>query len=104
MGGNRSGISLVTPSYIKLTAVTRQGGDCGQNRGRQNHDMIIIDILRMELDERLPYWLSPEGKGLKSKALPAGRQAEIRAKHRAKWLSKQKFERDAKRALAAAVK
>ena len=30
-----------------------------------------IDVLRMELEQKLPYWLSPEGKGLREDAMAA---------------------------------
>ena len=31
----------------------------------------MIDVLRMELEQKLPYWLSPEGKGLREDAMAA---------------------------------
>jgi hypothetical protein len=49
-----------------------------------------IDILGIELEQNLPNWLSPAGKGDKS-AVPApkiseDRKQEIRDKHRARYL------------------
>jgi len=43
--------------------------------------MTEIDILRMELEENLPYWLSPEAK-LKGKLEP--KLKATREKHRAR--------------------
>lgn len=45
-------------------------------------DVEYIDILQMELDEKLPYWLDPREKN------PDEAEA-IRAKNRAKWLAEQ---------------
>jgi hypothetical protein len=47
---------------------------------------IVVDILKMELEQKLPYWLSPEGKN-------SHRADEIRAKHRAAYFAKPKAER-----------
>ena len=44
-----------------------------------------VDILGMELDQNLPYWLSPEGQG---KPSAADRLAAVRKKHRDAWLLK----------------
>lgn len=43
----------------------------------------VIDILQMEIDQNLPYWLSAEAKS-------EGKRDEIRKKFRKKWLARQK--------------
>lgn len=45
-----------------------------------------IDILQHELDNKLPHWLSPAGKGKPSREPD---RATIRAKHREAWAQKQ---------------
>jgi hypothetical protein len=50
-----------------------------------------IDILKMELEQKLPHWLSPRGRF-------SGRDA-IRKKNREQWLIKQRAEREAALAL-----
>lgn len=46
-----------------------------------------IDILAMELEQKLPHWLSPSEKN------PEAFEA-IRRKHRDKWLAEQKKKRE----------
>ena len=48
-----------------------------------------IDILQMELDQKLPYWLDPSQKN------PEKADA-IRKKHRDKWLAEQAKKKPAK--------
>jgi hypothetical protein len=44
-----------------------------------------IDILKMELEKKLPHWLSPQARF-------SGRDAIVK-KHRDQWLAKQRAER-----------
>jgi hypothetical protein len=52
-------------------------------------DVEHIDILQMELDQKLPYWLDPSQKNPE-------KMAAIRDKHRAKWLADQKAKKPSK--------
>jgi GNAT superfamily N-acetyltransferase len=54
-------------------------------------ETLKVDILQTELEQNLPYWLDPSQKN-------AERHAEIRAKHRQRWLDEQKREKGWKRA------
>jgi len=47
-----------------------------------------IDILQMELDQKLPHWLSPAGKG-------KGSLADIRKRNRDKYLKERQAAREA---------
>jgi hypothetical protein len=49
-------------------------------------ETLKVDILQTELEQNLPYWLDPSQKN-------AERHAEIRAKHRQRWLDEQKREK-----------
>lgn len=50
---------------------------------------IKIDLLQMELEQKLPHWLDPQQKNPE-------RFDEIRARNRAKWLAEQKAKRENK--------
>ena len=45
---------------------------------------LVVDILQMELDGKLPHWLSPQGRL---------DRAPIRAKHRARYLRRRRVAR-----------
>lgn len=49
-----------------------------------------VDILKMEIEQKLPYWLSPEAKF-------ADKREKIRAKHRARHEQALKQKQKAKR-------